>query len=184
MGFMSWETADTHQSIPNMHASHENANKAFYLLLPNNTSRKVSYYNGYGQMLGRSAYCFVMEFNFTAEQLSIMDDDDERLEMMGMMLLTGEYFETNEGVKYVYGENCTDLNALLGENMISVDYGWEKITINGVSTNMEGHEELGNVKSKKLSSFIKFHLKFSYSPDALYSELKASKICTKQGFFY
>ncbi|AZL83445.1 hypothetical protein EIJ81_00835 (plasmid) [Aliivibrio salmonicida] len=182
---MSWETADTNESIPNTYADHKNANKPFYFLLPDNTSQKVTYYEGYGDILGRSAYCYIMEFNFTKEQLSILEEDvDEHLQSLGITLLESDYFVTKEGVKYVYGEDCTYLNALLGENMICIDYGWEKVLINGVLSNMEGHEELGNVKSKKLSSYLNFPLKFSYSPNALYSDLNKSEKCKRQGFFY
>ena len=49
MGFFSWKTADTNESIANIHSNHPNAGRTVYLLQPGGKEPvEETAYNGYG----------------------------------------------------------------------------------------------------------------------------------------
>jgi hypothetical protein len=64
MGFFSWMTADTNESVANCHSDHSNANKTPYLLQPNGEpSLGGEVYEGYGCFGDTDAYEWLADIN-------------------------------------------------------------------------------------------------------------------------
>jgi hypothetical protein len=93
MGFFSWKTADTHESIANNDAKHANSGRTVYLLQPNGQEAIDSTgYRGDGIFGGVDAYAWLAKNNpecFDAEKrerISELDlyEDEDTLRMMGI----------------------------------------------------------------------------------------------------
>ena len=64
MGFFSWKTADTDESIANIHSDHQNAGRTVYLLQPNGKEPiEETAYNGYGDFGPVDAFAWLAEMN-------------------------------------------------------------------------------------------------------------------------
>ena len=64
MGFFSWNTADTNESIANIHSGHPNADRTVYLLQPDGKAPiEETAYNGYGVFGDVDAYAWLAEIN-------------------------------------------------------------------------------------------------------------------------
>ena len=64
MGFFSWKTADTNESIANREAPHPNAGRTVYLLQPNGAPPiQEDDYVGYGVFGGVDAFAWLAEMN-------------------------------------------------------------------------------------------------------------------------
>ncbi len=64
MGFFSWKTADTNESIANIHSDHPNAGRTVYLLQPGGKEPiEETAYNGYGDFGPADAYAWLAEMN-------------------------------------------------------------------------------------------------------------------------
>jgi hypothetical protein len=126
MGFFSWKTADSKESIANIHSTHQNARKPVYLLQPNKDPICETAYDGYGVFGGVDAYAWLAKMNIQTDEVKKLDlyEDSSELRSKGIDL----FYENRES--------------------------------------------------------ITFHLKFSFNPNANYSELGASEDCEFQGFFY
>lgn len=125
MGFFSWKTADTDESIANIHAEHKNTGKTVYLLQPNNQKPIEQHgYEGFGVFGGVSVFAWLAKMNIS---------------------------------------DLKDKHLLLDNNVL-----WEA-----------GLNLLVNEPNK-----IQYPLKFSFSPSAVYEQLKPSEKCSFQGFFY
>jgi len=62
MGFFSWKTSDTNESIPNKHSIRDTF--PVYLLQPHGLpTLKEDDYDGYGIFVGRDVYALVAEWN-------------------------------------------------------------------------------------------------------------------------
>ncbi|NGZ66569.1 hypothetical protein G6Z92_06165 [Vibrio aestuarianus subsp. cardii] len=87
MGFFSWKTADSNESVANIHSGHENARRTVYLLQPNGAEPIAeSRYNGYGVFGGVDAYAWLAKMNIDSEEVKKMDFVDDRLRMLGIEL--------------------------------------------------------------------------------------------------
>ena len=64
MGFFSWKTADTNESIANSYSDHPNAHRTVYLLQPNGKPPvQENDYQGYGVFGDVDAYAWLAEIN-------------------------------------------------------------------------------------------------------------------------
>ena len=64
MGFFSWKTADTNESIANIHSNHPNAGRTVYLLQPGGKEPvEETAYNGYGDFGDVDAFAWLAEMN-------------------------------------------------------------------------------------------------------------------------
>ncbi len=61
MGFFSWITADTKESIPNVYSSRETF--TVYMTAPDGRQWRESAYEGYGEFGGKDYYELVAELN-------------------------------------------------------------------------------------------------------------------------
>ncbi|KLV03530.1 hypothetical protein ABT56_19065 [Photobacterium aquae] len=59
MGFFSWKTADSKESIANAYANHENSGRVVYLLQPNDEPIPEPKYNGYGVFGGMDVFIWL-----------------------------------------------------------------------------------------------------------------------------
>lgn len=96
MGFFSWKTADTNQTIPNIYSDHEDAGKMVYMLLPNGQKPiACSGYDGYGMFGGVDAYAWLAKMNIESMQHLDLYEDKDELREAGIGL---SY--SNEKIKY------------------------------------------------------------------------------------
>lgn len=77
MGFFSWKTADTDETIWNAHSNH--GAQTVYLLQPDGQPPlREDSYDGYGVFGGVDAYAWLARQNLPAEQTEGRSDDDLR----------------------------------------------------------------------------------------------------------
>ena len=176
MGFFSWITADTNESIP---AYASGLGKTVYLLQPKGEPPiKEEEYEGYGEFGGVDAHEWVARRNVPAKRLAGLSDEEVRL--VGISLHNGGYYLDSEtGAKlsiFHFGHDVIDPE-------IKAHYG----TYNNPVRGYGGKTANELIKESRLVSQaheIALPLKFSFSPDAVYEDLPASKDCPDQGFFY
>ena len=91
MGFFSWKTADTDESIPNKYSG---VRKIFtvYVLCPNGTIIKEENYDGYGRFGGNDIYELIAHWNCPEQCTGILETD----RILGINL----YYNNVGGVKY------------------------------------------------------------------------------------
>ena len=177
MGFFSWNTADTNDSIPSVYAGDDapNAGKPVYLLQPNGLPPiKEVAYEGSGQFGGVDAYEWLARINF--------DSDDPRLAINAEC---GNYYYCKENNTYY---TCTmhlepETLAMALDIDVSKVQGFshfEQVQPNGETPNMLVKNK--HWETRKLS--LKYPLKFSFNPKARYEDLPASTQCRYQGYFY
>lgn len=184
MGYFSWLTADTKQSIPNIHAHHARAGKTVYMLQPNGEAPiEEKRYEGYGVFGGVDAYEWLAEKNLPKEIVESYRkfDEDEGVRDLGIWLATGTVYidKDNSDKRYSYNaiEYIADIIPFPGDySDIIEEYG---------KTPNDLIEE-GQWIEKEVSELypIKYPLKFSYDKNAVYEELPASEECEAQGYFY
>lgn len=174
MGFFSWDCADTKDSIMNVYSGAEN--EVVYLLQPNGENIEETEYEGYGEFGGIDAYDWLAEHNISKDILARAEDLNIEKRLLGIYLDYKYYVDTrtNKKYSYVFTDLFNDLNGF-------GNYG-EKV--DGVVIN--DLIKSGVWVEKPFSDYfgeIKYPLKFSYSEDADYNSLPASKTAENQGFF-
>lgn len=166
MGFFSWLTADTNESISNTYAEMPNSGRTVYLLQPGGDNIESFGYEGYGEFGGVDAY----------EWLANQHGYDDRSD--GIALSYGSYYEHKDGSRWVYGiydiEGLTQFPGTYAA--IIPKYG---LTPNEMINNGDFTE--GSLSD--LMGGLKYPLKFSFDKDAVYEDLTASKDCPNQGYF-
>lgn len=183
MGFFSWNTADTNESIANIHSGHENAGITVYLLQPNGLpSIKEDAYDGYGVFGDVDAFAWLAKNNLPKELLEKIGDKEDELRTYGILLEFGEIcFDKNNGKMYDYHYNhlFDDILPFDGNYMTKmVEYGKtpNELILNGTFLKKSFKDYLNIVDYKPL--------KFSFEDDAVYENLSASTDCEYQGYFY
>ena len=173
MGFFSFQTSDTKDSILNIHTGEH---ETVYLLQPNGVNIEETDYEGYGEFGGNDAYDWLADNNidkaiiYKALTLGIEKRD------LGIYIDYEYFVDTRNGKKYcyVFANLFEDLNGF--EN-----YG---VDIDGSTPNELIKDGIW-IKHSMSDYFgeIKFPLKFSYNEDADYNKLGASEPADNQGFF-
>jgi hypothetical protein len=188
MGFFSWNTADTQESIANSHSEHENANRTIYLLQPNGLDSIVEReYEGYGMFNNTDAYVWLGVNNFEDEILDAIltcsDNEEDFLDKVRSLAISvnlGHYFEDiNTGETFAYNDSQ------YFEGMQPFNGSYADVMDNyGKTPNELVKEGIWVEKSFTEMITINNPLKFSYDKDAVYEDLPASTDCRFQGFFY
>jgi len=175
MGFFSWDTADTKDSIMNIHSGAEN--EVVYLVQPKGKNIEETEYEGYGEFGGVDAYEWLAEHNISKEILARAEALNIEKRLLGIYLDYKYYIDTRTDKKYsyVFTNLFEDLNDFenYGEEVEGVVVN--ELIKSGVWVEMPISDYLGE---------ITVPLKFSYNELAVYDLLEASEIADNQGFFY
>jgi hypothetical protein len=181
MGFFSWKTADTKESIANDKSGHPNGRRPVYLLRPDGKgSVGGKPYGGYGFFDRVNAYKWLARNNtrFNSEHV-------------GILLDCGDVAKGHDGKYYMFGHDAEELALLkdhIGEDAEVVHYssGLDAITVNGETKTYNDWLAGGEFTRIYYSELvnIRYPLKFSYDPNAVYEDHPASENCPAQGFFY
>lgn len=178
MGFFSWLTADTQESIGNIYSNKHRAG-GVYLLCPDGTKIHEPSYEGYGKFGGKDAYVLLARQN--AEKLGVTLNSDEEAFDLGVALEVGYVYihsQTNE-IWHIFH---TDAHSVLGGKIVKERF-CDPIPELGMSANEAIHE--GILVPTEVSALVDFlPLVFSFNPDAEYEHLEASEPCPEQGYFY
>jgi len=95
MGFFSWKTADTKQSIPNIYANRPPV--TVYMLQPNGQQPIAEpSYEGYGKFGGVDAYQWLLEQNAEYLGLNLCELTHEERAMLGISLECGSVCRDTE----------------------------------------------------------------------------------------
>ena len=172
MGFFSFKTADTQESIANEYSGKEV--KPVYLLQPNGLPAiKEPCYSGYGVFGGVDCYEWLAKINFgegASRSLAISAD-------------CGHYFEDDKAY-YACGMHLTEqeLRSVVPDKAkpVVIFDRYDTIINNGKSAN--DYREKGLWERREIG--IKYPLKFSFDANARYEDLDASERCEFQGYFY
>jgi len=175
MGFFSWDTADTKDSIMNIHSGAEN--EVVYLVQPKGKNIEETEYEGYGEFGGIDAYEWLAEHNISKEILARAKELKIETRLLGIYLDYKYYIDTRNGKKYsyVFTNLFEDLNDFgnYGEKVDGVVVN--ELIKTSVWVEMPISDYLGEVTVP---------LKFSYNKFADYNLLGASETADNQGFFY
>lgn len=178
MGFFSWRTADTHETIWNRYAKEQGggACRTVYMLQPDQQPPfEEPAYEGYGEFGGMDAYALLARMN-RPDLTKGRDDDFAR--MIGCALVGGYHELVADGTKHAIFHG--------GAQMID-----PAITHHAV-TYAEPIEAFGGRTANELvktGELVERHfqidrpLKFSFRKDADYDALPGSPDCETQGFF-
>ena len=181
MGFFSWKTADTKESIANIHSTHENAGMIVYLIQPNGQKAIMEQdYEGYEEFGGVDAYEWLALQNFDKDILDKATKIEDGLRSLAISCVYGSYFEdikTGEKFAYNLSEFFDDIKPFRGTyDMPIVEYNKcpNDLIKEGIWIEKSFSDRLAITKP----------LKFSYDKNAVYEDMSASDTCEAQGFFY
>lgn len=180
MGYFSWLTSDTEESIRN------NVEKDVYLLQPNGKLPiKETFYNGYGDFGGIDAYEWLVENNLSIELIQKINEInkdgkylDSELRLAGVYLNGSFLLDTITSKEYSYNNfmaKIFDMNTFIDYESIIPEYN---LSINQL---ISQETFIKKPFSDKIGG-IEYPLKFSFNKDAIYEQLEAAKDCPKQGF--
>ena len=189
MGFFSWLTADTEESIP-VAISPRHKGRTVYMLQPGDEPALAEDdYRGDGIFDGENAYVWLARRHMSAEDLAEVekqaeghpDHIDTMLHQIGVSIELGQYYEHRDtGVKYAIFHplhRATGVEATL----LDCNFITKRPEFGGLNAN-EAMEQ-GILVSHKVPK-PRYPLKFSFDPNAVYEELPASKTCPWQGCYY
>ena len=174
MGFFSWKTADTEEPIRNIHTGEH---RTVFLLQPSGYFPiREDEYEGYGVFGGVSAHEWLARHNFPREELP---KDSKLIRLMGIQLDCGTYCHDREtGTNWIisYPFHPKGFKHFAGK------YD-EVIPELGKTPNDLIRE--GRFVTYPVSNLfpIRYPLKFSFNPHAVYEELPPSKTTECQGYF-
>ena len=182
MGYFSWKTCDTKESIANTQAYHPNAGRPVYMLQPNGLPNIEQYgYGGYGMFGGIDAYEWLAKMNLPESKLKEINDGSEKLRWEGIELDCCEiYYDKSTKKYYCYTDSPLHpkITPVESPNFFSGVGGMNLWKLS---------KEKKLTKKTLFEAFpkdFKYPLKFSFNKDARYEDYPASKSCDKQGFFY
>lgn len=180
MGFFSWNTADTKESIANTYSGRDT--KPVFLLQPNGQPPiKEEDYEGYGVFGGVDAYEWLAKVNAKPLGIDITGASPDELRIMGINLAMGHVLKDAETGDYWHVGK--ELSLITPSKHFDGDYS-QVIPELGMSPNelIDSHRFV-RVPFKSLLG-LPFTLKFSHNENAEYELLVESESCGYQGFFY
>ena len=180
MGFFSWRTSDTGESIRNVHAE---GCQTVYLLQPDGQEPfEESAYEGYGVFGGMDAYEWLALANLPPEYLK--RTTGEQLRDAGVALDCGHLLRTNEGKLYAIFGRDEMLYKALGLEVDVFPIRWDE-PIPGIGKSANDLIDEGLAESVKMKELVEIRrpLKFSFDHKAKYEELPAAERDPAQGFF-
>ncbi|EJG2034207.1 hypothetical protein ACFM0N_004155 [Vibrio parahaemolyticus] len=183
MGFFSWKTCDSKESISNVYSGRQV--RTVYLLQPHGQKPlQENAYEGYGIFGGVNAHVWLAKANLDKNIASGMDD--ETLRIIGVYLSCGfDFYRDKNKQVYACSDEVMVIEALglFDFPIVKINSYDEMFTVDGVSGTMEQHEWNGRL-TKQTPPSIAYPLKFSFNENARYEAYSASEACDKQGYFY
>lgn len=178
MGFVSWKTADTKDSIPNIHTNWPPVD--VYMLQPNGQPPvKETSYQGYGVFGGVEAYSWLIENNAQHLGINLAGMDPEKQLSLGVALGCGTVCrDTKTGD---YWHVFFDFRMLVPGKFASK---WDEI-IPELGASANELVDSGRFQECDIADVVEcpYPLKFSFDRNAVYEDLPASEMCPFQGFF-
>ncbi len=191
MGFFSWLTADSGESIANIHSRHPNAGRTVHLLQPGGRAPIAQPgYEGYGVFGGVDAFEWLARTNLQHAGVGSAFTADE-LRQLGVAIDCGRLYEDKRGILWqcrLHRASLLEHLAAVGERLADVRYFAnydEPITIDSRST-PNHYLESGQWRVRALRDLIPDVrlLKFSFDEHAQYDALSPSPECPAQGYFF
>lgn len=180
MGFFSWLTADTEESVINTYAAADMGVpvRTVYQLQPNGEAPiEETAYEGYGIIGDEDVHHWLARRNLPTELVATLSDDD--LSAVGVTLSVGGYYlDTVTGKKWTIfwkGPNIIDPT-------IEFFNGRYDQVIPEIGLSPNDLMQSGRFERQVITP--EFPLKFSFDKNAVYEDLPASKTCPKQGYFF
>lgn len=183
MGFFSWKTSDTNESITNIHCSYHDADQVAYLLQPNGKSPIAeASYNGYGVFGGLDAYEWIFE-NSGIKDLFKPSPNSAR--SIGIAIShNSDIYQDDNGNYYSFHYPISELNIKpFTGTFATVEPHFAKTPNELIASGEWRVIPFFNVVKTQFPQFNPIPLKFSFNKDAIYEELPASVDCPDQGFF-
>jgi hypothetical protein len=180
MGFYSFKTADTKQSIPNVHSGRDI--RTVYLLQPEGKPHIVeTAYDGYGDFGGVNVHTWLAEANAKALGYDTSKLSEQDVFLLGVSLDCGHVCEDTQTGEFWH--IFSDARTLIPGHFAALRYD-EVIPELGDSAN--NLLESGRLVSRDISDVVEvpYPLKFSFDKNAVYEDLPASESCPFQGYFY
>lgn len=178
MGFFSWLTSDTEESIANVHTGRC---RPVYLLQPGGQEPICEpAYEGSGEFGGVDAYAWVARANSPAAALADMNED--QVHDLGLLMTDGTILRDAQT-----GELWSvrrPVPAELGIQVNNFPNSWMTV-IPELGMSPAELRECGRFVSARLRDHmdIKYPLKFSFDKNAVYEDLPAAQNCPHQGYF-
>jgi hypothetical protein len=195
MGFFSFKTADTKESIPADAAGHPRSGKVVYLLQPNGEKPICcDGYDGFGVFGGQNIFSWLSQHNLGIDNFDIGNliscDSSGRL-LNDKVYVCAMHF--NKNAQNIINKKRVD-DGLEKLTFVSVsDYAADftvQVDVDGdmvnrtMSLNLMGELNLGDKITISEMVNIKCPIKLSYNESAVYEELDKSEDCEYQGYFY
>lgn len=171
MGFFSWKTSDTGESIASSHSNRPT--KPVYLLQPNGKAPICELdYEGYGVFGGVNVYEWLAEVNF----------GNKSLVNVAISADCGKYYVDDNAV-YLCAVHLSEAEfrqVVKTDKKVVVFETYAALLPNGMTPNQ--CIEAGLWREAQIP--LTYPLKFSFDPNARYEDLPAAESCEYQGFFY
>lgn len=175
MGFFSWKTADSGESIANVYSGKRV--RPVYLLQPDGENIREDAYEGYGEFGGVDAYEWLAERNF----------GDSSLTSAAISSDCGDYLEDARGNIWLCSLHLSERDArhIFGNRNLRF-FPHFMTRIPELKCNANEAVESGLFKRRHIKDDypLSFPLKFSFNRNASYYDLTQSDHCEAQGFFY
>lgn len=187
MGFFSWKTCDTNESVMNVHTP--NCRTVYFLQPDGKPSIMEDSYDGSGVFGDTSAYEWLLEENAEHLGLNLDSISSEQAYMAGAHLAEGTLCKdiaTGEYWVYAPQKGCFQflVSEVEPEAVINTFVNWgHKIPEYGTSAN--DLVKTGAFKRIDVSEIleIKYPIKLSFNFEAKYEDYPASENCPNQGYF-
>lgn len=177
MGFFSFKTCDTNESIANIHSC--KPVRTVYLLQPNGEPPIAEpAYQGYGVFGGVDCYEWLAKMNF----------GDGSLTMLAINADCGGYYENDDAIflcsMHVKPEMESAFRDAVQQPTKSIVYfdNYESIIAELGGQTMNSAVAASDVWKSTIP--LKYPLKFSFDSRVKYEDVNASKSCPFQGYFY
>ncbi len=179
MGFFSWKTCDTNESIAN---DQTDRCRPVYMLQPD--GKPAIYepsYSGYGKLAGVDCYEWLGRMN--KSELGITEPMSEQwLVTLGISLDVGSVVKrVADGALFsVFMRQL----AVPTATHLPIQYSVPCDEFGGLSVNAALEQGLAERIEVSEQITVPYPLKFSFNPDAIYEDFGPSSLCEYQGFFY
>lgn len=197
MGFFSWKTADSKESIASIYSGYHQ--DSIYLLQPGGKAPiKEDAYEGLGMFGEIDAYEWLARHNLNDRSMQVFEKEPfpkqatEDLRDCGIAIGIGvAYLDKETGTKYIFKNNSNVHTALALSGYIDEerDYIFDRFDMPLPSLGYDSIKDC--ISSRRVVSTplvnpeqISNPLKFSASPYAVYEALPASEECPEHGFFF
>lgn len=175
MGFFSWETSDTDESIWSHYSDaamadnqKPNENNPVYIVTPDSKEYKVIRYDGYGNFIFEMDKQLHFNYRNTYMWYAVQNTEMPRLIQLPVKKDGFDYYVVNAFI-LIYAQNYS-------ENL-------ESMATKTKTFMAEFGQELDMKRNKDKYPDLRF-LKFASKPGLNYFDLKAAEHCPNQGYFY